>query len=246
MKKNVIISLLLAVILFFTLSFLAFAASPITIYDVNKSTIVCPLFDSDPITYQLFAHAHQGENYELYDTTHYLNLQIEPIDIRFSVLDDEMVEIARQTFPSDEIISDQNTAFTINWQDYDITIQSETDYTLQIEALGSIVGTFEVYGHNNGGYTDAHCAESPDPFNHKGIIRIIKLESGFIPFWISASIPTAYATTTCSFVTGGNTTTASCSDAVINNPTQDFATGLFLFFTVFFGLIFYMKGGDKE
>lgn len=52
--------------------------------------------------------------------------------------------------------------------------------------------------------------------------------------------PTVYASE-CTFVTDGSTTTADCDDPVITNSTQDVATGLLLFFVVFFGVLFYFK-----
>jgi len=54
-------------------------------------------------------------------------------------------------------------------------------------------------------------------------------------------IPTTFAATDCTFEQIGATTTASCSDPIITNTTQNVATGLILFFITFFGVLFYFK-----
>lgn len=68
----------------------------------------------------------------------------------------------------------------------------------------------------------------------------------FADYWMYPLIPYAFASTSCEFVTNGATTTAECSDAQIENVTQNIATGIFIFLMVFFGLITYFrsKGGD--
>lgn len=59
--------------------------------------------------------------------------------------------------------------------------------------------------------------------------------------WLKPLIPIALATTTCEFISSGNTTTAECSDPEVKIPLQNIALGLFLFGMVFFGLLFYFK-----
>ncbi len=53
-------------------------------------------------------------------------------------------------------------------------------------------------------------------------------------------VPSVYATTSCEFVHDGNTTSAECSDSILINSTQDVANGLYLFFIIFFGILFYV------
>ncbi len=58
---------------------------------------------------------------------------------------------------------------------------------------------------------------------------------GFIYYpipWSLPLIPAAHATTSCTFVSDAQTTTASCSDATFQNPTQDIFNGLVLFISV--------------
>lgn len=51
----------------------------------------------------------------------------------------------------------------------------------------------------------------------------------FNKFWIMPFIGVAAASTSCSFITTGATTTAECSDGTIQNPTQDLLFGIVLF-----------------
>ncbi len=55
------------------------------------------------------------------------------------------------------------------------------------------------------------------------------------------SIPSAYASTTCTFVHDGVTTTGTCTDPIVDNPASNVWYGLVLFFMMFFGMIFYFK-----
>lgn len=57
-------------------------------------------------------------------------------------------------------------------------------------------------------------------------------------------LPSAQAAT-CTFTTTGATTTSECTDPVIAVPSIDYTFGLFLFFIMFFGLIFYFRKGVK-
>ncbi len=63
----------------------------------------------------------------------------------------------------------------------------------------------------------------------------------FKDYWIMPFVKTAQATTSCSFITSGSTTTAACSDAEINNTALNAALGLILFLFVFSMIIFYHK-----
>lgn len=60
--------------------------------------------------------------------------------------------------------------------------------------------------------------------------------------WLTPTlIPTAFASTTCEYVVSGATTTATCSDASMDNPSANIFFGLVLFFIMFFGLIMFFK-----
>lgn len=57
--------------------------------------------------------------------------------------------------------------------------------------------------------------------------HILSTGNPFKKEWLYAMIPTAFASTTCVFLSPtATTTTAECSDSKISNPTQDIATGL--------------------
>lgn len=60
----------------------------------------------------------------------------------------------------------------------------------------------------------------------------------FKPEWL---IATAYAATDCTFVTSGATTTTSCTDPLISNPTQDIGFGIMLFFGLLGGTILFLE-----
>jgi len=60
----------------------------------------------------------------------------------------------------------------------------------------------------------------------------------FRQWFLAPFVLGAFASTTCEFVTNGATTTATCADGVITNPTQDVFSGFLLFFIVFGGMVF--------
>jgi len=172
------------------------------------------------------------------DTRIYRN-ELQTRDLHFAVLKDEGQTLAYEQYFPASIFPTSNSATTTLQFDEPIFIPKDDlrEFFLFMDTTG--VGTYSIPGR-----TRTSIGESPPTFSCIGILNFSRegswtskwngyYASPFRPDWLQALIPNAWAST-CEFVTNGATTTAECTDPIIQNPTQDIAVGIVLMFVVSF------------
>jgi len=127
-----------------------------------------------------------------------------------------------------------------------VTLEANHEYYITFQLEEGNTDVLDVYATYDDLYEVGYQVGCSDPDASDIGFKVHGYHKPIQPFYLDPFLNTVYASTNCNFVTTGSTTTAECTDPVITNTTQDIATGLFLFFVTFFGLLFYFKpkGGD--
>jgi len=187
-----------------------------------------------------FDATHELDYANVYPHVQNYNNEIAPLDIYFTEGESNILA----EFHIDMFDVPQNgTALPLDLSG--ITVDDSTYYKIYFFTEYTVKQNwYSVFWDDSTYESNLNCYLGGDPNDEGDInIQLFGIDQQQI-VWKPWFIETAFASN-CTYVTNGATTTAECTDPIIQNTTQDVATGLILFFTMFFGIIFYFRKGVR-